>query len=291
MSCTVGDVYFKIPREYWVVLFIFIHFLRQRLCKFAWSGTYCKKPGCFWSYSDLSAQVPAWIIFYLHKYYSDLVLRIFSGWTKYWNQKSGCKRLVFFSFLKFYLLLFKFFSFYIFLLYSSPQLLSYPLYPVSCSFSLLKRKQQQKDTHKHTYNMKSVCFGQLLLIMRAALWSMIDIFSVTPVMKTDFPSPGSYQLHIFPKLGWTFVSTSSSPCWHFIWLEHVQVLCVLLQSLWVHIYNFPECILDAITPHPISQRPRESIKSELLRTVPLWGVGASVFFQRLQPPWLSLRVS
>lgn len=74
-------------------------------------------------------------------------------------------------------------------------------------------------------------------------WSLpghvVDISSVTPLKKTDFPSPGSYHLQSASWLGVDSVSTSPSRSWDLIWFEPVEALCVLLQSLGVHMSISP----------------------------------------------------
>lgn len=58
-----------------------------------------------------------------------------------------------------------------------------------------------------------------------------------PLKKLDSPSPGSYPFPLAPQLRVGLHASFPSPCWDFIWLELVQVLCVLSQLLWVHMCN------------------------------------------------------
>lgn len=72
---------------------------------------------------------------------------------------------------------------------------------------------------------------------------MADTPSVIQLEKMDFPSPSKYQLQIVSWLGVGIVSTWPSQCLGFVWLEFVQVLCMLSQSLCVNSYlHHPCCV-------------------------------------------------
>lgn len=47
-------------------------------------------------------------------------------------------------------------------------------------------------------------------------WGVVDVSSVTPLTKVDFPSPNSHQLHIASWLGLGLVSASPSQGWDFV---------------------------------------------------------------------------
>lgn len=54
-----------------------------------------------------------------------------------------------------------------------------------------------------------------------------DECSYTPLEKTDFPFPSSYQFQVASCLGWGLCVHLPFWCWDFVWFEPVQVLCVL----------------------------------------------------------------
>lgn len=72
--------------------------------------------------------------------------------------------------------------------------------------------------------------------------------------KLIFSFVSSCQLEIASRSGMKIRSTSSSQCWNLTWLELIQALCILPQSLWVHMSISPDVsgrhyFLDALH-HP-----------------------------------------
>lgn len=63
---------------------------------------------------------------------------------------------------------------------------TFPTHPTSCS---LKNKQ----VNKHPKPWSPICVGQLSLSLP---WGVVDILKVTPLKRTDFPSPSNYKLLI-----------------------------------------------------------------------------------------------
>lgn len=56
------------------------------------------------------------------------------------------------------------------------------------------------------------------------------------------------NLYSYLSMGRTF-ATSPSPCWYFVWVELVHVLCMWSQSLWVHLCIWPIFFLFRKTLH------------------------------------------
>lgn len=68
------------------------------------------------------------------------------------------------------------------------------------------------------------------------LWNLVDIPSAIPVEKTDLLSPSSYQLQMTPWLGMGLCPPFAFLVLGFVWIELVQVLCVLSWCLWAHVW-------------------------------------------------------
>lgn len=66
-------------------------------------------------------------------------------------------------------------------------------------------------------------------------WEVVDLPGVISLKKTSSPSPSSHQLPIVPQRAVGLWSTSSLHARILL----SQVLCMLLQSLWDHMWNCP----------------------------------------------------
>lgn len=67
-------------------------------------------------------------------------------------------------------------------------------------------------------------------------WNVTNPPGVTPLKKTDSASFISYPLL---SKRWEFELTSSLYPEIFVWIDCAQVLCILSQLLWIHLYNCP----------------------------------------------------
>lgn len=76
-------------------------------------------------------------------------------------------------------------------------------------------------------------------------WSMVDLWRDTELKKTDFTFPRSYQWPGTPQTEVDLHACLSSPHCDLAWLEHSQVLCMLSQLLWVHVYG---CVQETLFP-------------------------------------------
>lgn len=110
----------------------------------------------------------------------------------------------------------------------------YPLaHPNSCSFSLLK---QETHTKNNKTPESGLCCCKLLPGMRPALEGS-GYLSFFLLKRTDFPSPGDYQLQITP---WFRVGVLCGFSVLGFCLTWAQVLCMLSQALWVPVCPRPD---------------------------------------------------
>lgn len=64
-------------------------------------------------------------------------------------------------------------------------------------------------------------------------WIMVNLVGVVLLEKTDFLSASNYQLPTVPYSRVRLCAHHLSSCWNFAWLELMQILCMLPQSLWL----------------------------------------------------------
>lgn len=67
--------------------------------------------------------------------------------------------------------------------------------------------------------------------------SMVDLPYATPLNKEFISRTYGYQFPIAPQIEWTFMPTPLTTL-EFYWMKLMQVLCMLLQSVLVHMLNF-----------------------------------------------------
>lgn len=105
---------------------------------------------------------------------------------------------------------------------SCPQLLSDPPLPpeTSTSYSL-------------SHSLFLIHLIQFVLVNYSwalrLTWSMVNIPNALSLRETDFSSLRSNQMPLAPQLGMGLHAPLSPPPWDFVWLKHVQVLCMLSQ--------------------------------------------------------------
>lgn len=78
-----------------------------------------------------------------------------------------------------------------------------------------------------------------LYIHRCAAFhlSTVDLPYATPLNKDFISRTYGYQFPIAPQRGWTFMPTPLTIL-EFCWMKLMQVLCIMLQSMVVHMLNF-----------------------------------------------------
>lgn len=70
---------------------------------------------------------------------------------------------------------------------------------------------------------------------RAIYWRIGSLSGATLLKKTN---PRPFSGHCLPVVPYLGVGLTH-PCWYFVWLDLVQVFCMLSQPLWIHLFLFP----------------------------------------------------
>lgn len=99
-------------------------------------------------------------------------------------------------------------------------------YPPNCILSLL-----------HLLKIPSNEFSLLPEWILRSVGSALES-TVTPLKKTDSPSPSSYQIPAAPQVGGASCPLASLYAEIFFWVAHAQALRVLSQSIYTRISNY-----------------------------------------------------
>lgn len=151
-----------------------------------------------------------------------------------------------------------------------------------------------------------------MLFLHCKAWAVVDISSETSLEKTDFPLASGYQSWINSCLGLETVSTFSQS-WNPVWLEPGKALCMLPQSLCMHMcitlvvsrsscflgvnrhlwFTHSFCLLFSMDPEPWREgfgedtpfRIQCSNVSHALHSVQLWVSLLIPFYWKLWVRW------